>query len=303
MSNTLALTTICSMLHLVWLGAGFAVTQSIPTSGLPFSSKVHTSTVALVPPESAWPSIQSARAMLRDRGLYRWPPHINLLYPFVPEDDFAAAVALLSPAISECEPPVISLDSLDCFGGRNRGVLYAHCSSPTETKALRTIQGGLQAAMPLCNDQQKQGVFTPHLTLAHFASRTEAEAAKAELLPMWTGATFSVDECIHVMRRLGGSGQFERSCTLPFGLRSPPPLFEPPKRFESMPCQEEAWMRLARREDYKQSGRGGRNRRRRPRRTAEERAAIMARTPEEIEAIRRERAAKRRRFGESSRAE
>jgi len=258
--------------------------------------KVHTSTVALVPPETLWPPIQAARIALRDKGLYRWPPHINLLYPFVPEADFPAAVAALSPALDEIDPTIISLDALGVFGGRRRGVLYAHCSSPTQTEALQTIQAALQAAAPHCNDQQRQGVFTPHMTLSHFSSREDAAAAKEELVQSWTAVTFNVDECIHVMRRLGGNGQFERSCSLRFGRPHAPHFFEPPRRFDAMLEEEEEWMRQARRDAYKRGGpgQGGRKRSRRPRRTAEERAAINARTPEEIEAIRSARAAKRR---------
>ena len=75
----------------------------------------------------------------------------------------------------------------------------------------------LQAAVPFCSDQQKRdGIFTPHLTLAHFESRDAAEAAKTELLQarLWTSVTFSMADSVHVMRRVGGGGQFERAFTL-----------------------------------------------------------------------------------------
>ena len=56
-----------------------------------------------------------------------------------------------------------------------------------------------------------------------------------------------------------------------------------------------SWVREARKGAYQKGGgrTQSRGRRRRPRRTAEERAAIQARTPEQIAAIRAERAAKR----------
>jgi 2'-5' RNA ligase len=47
----------------------------------------HHWTVCVVPPpsssEEVWKAITEARTELRDPGLYRWPPHVNLLYPFV----------------------------------------------------------------------------------------------------------------------------------------------------------------------------------------------------------------------------
>lgn len=263
--------------------------------------KVHTSTVALVPPESVWSTIQSTRLNLRDRGLFRWPPHINLLYPFVPEDELASAIQLLQPALDDIQPlaTCITLDALGTFGGRSRGVLYACCSSPAETAALQILQGALQAAIPFCDDQQKRGEFTPHLTLAHFESRDAAEAAKTELLraKMWTSVTFDMTGCVHVMRRVGGSGQFERAFTLSPVAGAAPLAYEPPRPFDAMPREEEEWMQRARKEAYKREGSSGsRTRRRRPRRTPEERAAILARTPEDIAAIRAERAAKRARL-------
>jgi hypothetical protein len=61
--------------------------------------KVHHTTVALIPPDEAWPPIQQLRTQLRDKGLYRWPPHMNLLYPFVPEREFAEVVPKLQEAL------------------------------------------------------------------------------------------------------------------------------------------------------------------------------------------------------------
>lgn len=46
--------------------------------------RVHASTVAMVPPDETWTPIQRARREVGDAGLLRWPPHCNLIYPFVP---------------------------------------------------------------------------------------------------------------------------------------------------------------------------------------------------------------------------
>ena len=90
------------------------------------STKQHTSTVALVPPELVWEPIQQARTHLKDKGLYRWPPHINLLYPFLPTDDFEDAVTLLAPAIAQLSSPEITLDALDCVGHQ----IQTQCQRP-----------------------------------------------------------------------------------------------------------------------------------------------------------------------------
>ena len=136
------------------------------------------------------------------------------------------------------------------------------------------------------------------MTISHFETRAAAEAARDALAPVWTPVTFSCAEAVHVMRREGGGGQFERCFTLPLGACAEAPrCFEPPLRFASMPPEEEEWVRQARKaamvQNGRRGGRGGRSGRRRPRRTAEERKRIAERTPEEIAEIRRARAAKR----------
>lgn len=44
--------------------------------------KAYKCTIALVPPVQAWDSIQAIR-QVHDEQYFRWPPHVNLLYPFI----------------------------------------------------------------------------------------------------------------------------------------------------------------------------------------------------------------------------
>jgi len=48
--------------------------------------KLYHWTVCMVPPENServWSKLTECRTELRDPGLFRWPPHTNLLYPFL----------------------------------------------------------------------------------------------------------------------------------------------------------------------------------------------------------------------------
>ena len=128
-------------------------------ASLPDAPMLHTSTVALVPPEQSWLPIQSARERLRDKGLYRWPPHINLLYPFVPAEHLAVAADMLAPAMAAIPPFDLTLDAFGVFGGRHRGVLYVNPGAPEELAALCQLQAALQAAIPQCDDQQWCGTL------------------------------------------------------------------------------------------------------------------------------------------------
>ena len=143
-----------------------ALSRAQCTASLADHSKVYTSTVALVPPEQAWLPIQQARESLRDKGLYRWPPHINLLYPFVPEEHFAQAAGALAPAAAATPPFELTLDTFGVFGGRHRGVLYVCPGAREELAALRGLQATLQAAIPHCDDQQRDGALNSPLSLS-----------------------------------------------------------------------------------------------------------------------------------------
>ena len=106
--------------------------------------------------------------------------------------------------------------------------------------------------MPMCDDQRKAGggsEFVPHMTICHYASRAEAEEAKARLEASdeWRPTTFRVaDAAVHVMLRQGDSGQFERCATVALGPgAAAAPRLAPPGRFVGMPLEEEEGARGA----------------------------------------------------------
>ena len=59
---------------------------------------------------------------MKDAGLYRWPPHANLLYPFLETGD--AAAPKLRRAARKIAPFRVRLASTGVFGGKRRGVLW-----------------------------------------------------------------------------------------------------------------------------------------------------------------------------------
>jgi len=127
--------------------------------------KFHHWTVCMVPPESAdrvWDALTKARTECRDPGLFRWPPHANLLYPFLDgyalsasnnggEDDDGTDANSLSEesTIVKSSPPAIDasilhrleaacrdfdpfnvrLHRFGTFGGAKRGVLWIYPDS------------------------------------------------------------------------------------------------------------------------------------------------------------------------------
>ena len=123
--------------------------------------KNHCFTVCMVPPSTepiVWEKLTQARIELQDPGVFRWPPHVNLLYPFCnvfqtvkgssgdgleKEMQFDAnggrqdttmessypLLEQLQQAVQNCCPFVVTLQDLGTFGGAHRGVLYMIPSS------------------------------------------------------------------------------------------------------------------------------------------------------------------------------
>ena len=69
------------------------------------SNKDHKSAVAIALPRSVSEQIQGVR-IFNDKGFVRWPPHINLLYPFEADagNSFSLAAETLASALGSMPP-------------------------------------------------------------------------------------------------------------------------------------------------------------------------------------------------------
>ena len=140
--------------------------------------KDHTLTVCMVPPpdaEHVWDVVSQMRKELKDPGYYRWPPHANLLYPFLVwkdkktkkkekkkdcidavdetaqdddneeeedddgdgDDELSSILHKLKEATSKVEPFHVHLNSLGTFGGKQRGVLWLYPYSQSRQHELQ----------------------------------------------------------------------------------------------------------------------------------------------------------------------
>ena len=299
-------------------------------------AKLHTMTVCMVPPphnKSVWEAVTKARTELKDPGLFRWPPHANLLYPFLNIDPSNSdetiheeKFKLLGQAVSECEPFRVALDTFGTFGGTSRGVLFLHprsfeigagnsdsdndsnkpelgvneSTSAPYQEPLIALQSTLFRYFPECPDQHKQGKFTPHMTISHFTSLEGALEGKAKVESWWSPhVEFDVTE-IYLLKRVGDDGAFKIVATLPLGSAGKSlQVHTPPVAFPEMPLEEEDWVREERmkmkaRRNGNSNGRRGRKRSGKKKKERVDRGPSRSvDTPEVIAQKRAERAAKR----------
>ena len=228
---------------------------------------MHHTTVAVVPPDASWEHIQAARMLVRDKGLWRWPPHANLLYPFVAPRRFRGAAPVLLEALALVEPFDVRLRELRTFVHPRSATLWLH---PEPAEPLVRLQAALERALPQCNAQTVNhgGQFTPHFTVGHFESEQVASEARERILASneWPaeGVQFRVEEIV-VMAREGADGQFEPSWRIPLGAAATSTVLEPilchGERFIHMPSERfdfcerspkaSKWKRRRRRSDNK----------------------------------------------------
>lgn len=145
--------------------------------------KTHHTAVALVPPPMLWEPIQAIRR-LHDRHVQRWMPHINLLYPFVPQAQFPEVLPRLHEVgrqIAACE---ITLAVFRSFVHSSRSATL--WLDPEPHAPLLQLQAALHAAFPQCDDLTRfPAGFTPHLSVAQATSKRALQALQEACQAHW----------------------------------------------------------------------------------------------------------------------
>jgi 2'-5' RNA ligase len=153
-------------------------------------SKTHQTAVAIVPPQEVWAPIQAIREK-HDRQFRRWMPHINLLYPFCPPEEFDQILPALVTACAKIAPFVLSLAEFRFFRHSSRkATLWL---APEPTNELVRLQAALQAACPDCDDLSRFAAgFTPHLSVGQARSTEEAQKLADALQAGWQPVRFEM---------------------------------------------------------------------------------------------------------------
>ena len=101
-----------------------------------------------------------------DPQVDRWPPHVNVLFGFVPEADFDRAAPLLAAAAAEVAPFTATLAGIRHFAHGNDSTVWLDpaAGDPAPWAALRHA-----FALSVPRVKGRAEGYTPHLTLGRSA--------------------------------------------------------------------------------------------------------------------------------------
>ncbi|MFK0046656.1 poly(A) polymerase [Streptomyces sp. NPDC090741] len=185
--------------------------------------------VAWLPPHD--PAVEELRRA-HDPAARRWPAHVNLLFGFVPESSFEAALPLLAEVAAQAAPFTARLAGVHSFGHREDATLWLDPAAAGD-QPWQQLRRGLAERFPGCRGRDG---FTPHLTLGRSRDPQRALAEFAARLGgsgsgtgTGTGTSVRVGELAVLSRR--GDGPMRVRATVELGTGTwrwvPEPEAEP----------------------------------------------------------------------------
>ena len=129
------------------------------------STNSYDTALCIIPPRAAWSSVDRLRA-LYDKAYEKWPPHVNLIYPFVHPDLLQRATEVIESALPQCqgESPAllnVSLSKADVFEHKRDNTLYIRDDDQQRASDLESLRRGILKALG-----QKPTSFQMHMTIA-----------------------------------------------------------------------------------------------------------------------------------------
>ena len=127
----------------------------------------------------------------------RWPPHINILFPFVAVDDFDATAKALEAALADVPAFAVRMRTCRTFQHSKNSVTAWFDPECRDDEAWSSLEAACRAALGDDDDGADRGArreFTPHLTIGQFSNATSAASLVATVATNFEPIEFTVGE-------------------------------------------------------------------------------------------------------------
>lgn len=153
------------------------------TQPMTLATGCYDTALCIVPPRSLWPSIDNLRSRY-DKAYRKWPPHINLIYPFVQVDALPRALEAIESVIQSPISLPIRLDAVGVFPHRRDNTIFLHDSDPQRCQKLKDLRRAVLAAL----GQEQKADYQMHMTIGQSGHMNESWhnflLQKARLMPV-----------------------------------------------------------------------------------------------------------------------
>jgi poly(A) polymerase len=142
-------------------------------------SKVYHTACCIIPPQEIWSQIQNIRSKY-DSAFQRWMPHINLLFPFIHQNQFEQEAEKLKQSLSMIKPFTVRLEMFQHFEHGKKCVMWLQPIDieTNDSTKVKQVQEIVESVFPHCTDSSRE--YTPHLTLGQFGKK-EIERKKKRI--------------------------------------------------------------------------------------------------------------------------
>jgi 2'-5' RNA ligase len=188
------------------------------TFGYPLMPLVtYKTALVIIPPETVWPPIQAVRTE-HDRKIARWMPHITLIYPFLPAEEFDRAAERLGPTCAGLRPLEVRLAAFDTF--RHHRDNYTVWLRPEPAGPLVELHEALWAvAWEGQESRLPRRRFRPHLSVGQVRGREAMVRLLDQLRVAWQPVQFPVEQVSLIRREDPPEDVFRVAHQLPLGRR------------------------------------------------------------------------------------
>jgi poly(A) polymerase len=140
----------------------------------------HRSALVILPTINQWSLIEPYREQY-DPSFNRWPPHINLLWPFFDltdcEDDEENILLPLRLLLCQYQSFDAEVNEIDTFIENN--ICFMKLNQPS-TELVKRLYEQVKQLFPQCCTNNRNS-YNPHMTIAQFDNEEKRNEAKSTL--------------------------------------------------------------------------------------------------------------------------